>query len=185
MNKDNTNLSVSRMTMISLMAAVICVLGPLAIPIPLSPVPISFTNLAIFFAVCLLGKKSGTISYLVYLALGLIGLPVFSGFTSGFGKLAGPTGGYLIGMIFTAFIAGLSFEKYKNPVLIFFGLVLGTGLSYVFGTVWLCIVAHLSPLQGLLLGVLFYIPGDLIKIIIAVILGPLLKKRIQSAGINL
>lgn len=183
MNKNTNTLSVSNMAMISLMAAVICVLGPLSIPIPISPVPISFTNLAIFFTVCLLGWKAGTISYLIYLTAGFIGLPVFSGFTSGIGKLLGPTGGYLVGMIITAIIAGLSFEKLTNPVLIFLGLVIGTGVSYVFGTFWLCKAAHLSFIQGLWAGVIPYILGDLIKILAAVILGPELKRRIRSAGL--
>ena len=184
MNTKMKTLSVTNMAMISLMAAVICILGPLSIPIPMSPVPISFTNLAILFAVCILGWKSGTISYLIYLAAGLIGLPVFSGFSSGFGKLLGPTGGYLVGMILTAIIAGLSFERLKNPVLLYCGLVFGIAVSYIFGTCWLCIVAHLTLMQGLLAGVIPYIPGDLIKILIAVILGPIIKSRIKSAGLT-
>ena len=77
-------------TMTALMAAVTCILAPLSIPI--GPVPISFTNLAIYLSLYLLGWKKGTISYLIYLLLGLVGLPVFSGFTGGPSKLAGPTG---------------------------------------------------------------------------------------------
>ena len=74
-------------TMTALMAAVTCILAPLSIPI--GPVPISFTNLAIYLSLYLLGWKKGTISYLIYLLLGLVGLPVFSGFTGGPSKLAG------------------------------------------------------------------------------------------------
>ena len=74
-------------TMTALMAAVTCILAPLSIPI--GPVPISFTNLAIYLSLYLLGWKRGTISYLIYLLLGLVGLPVFSGFTGGPAKLAG------------------------------------------------------------------------------------------------
>ena len=88
-----------QMTLIAVMAAITCILGPLSIPIPISPVPISLTNLAIYLTVCLLGWKFGTISYLIYLLIGIAGLPVFSGFSSGFAKLLGPTGGYLIGFI--------------------------------------------------------------------------------------
>ena len=97
-------LTVQTMSLIGLMTALTCVLGPLAIPLPFSPVPISFTNLAVYLAVYVLGMKAGAVSYLVYLLLGMAGLPVFSGFTGGFGKLAGPTGGYLIGFIFMAVI---------------------------------------------------------------------------------
>ena len=75
-----------QMTLIAVMAAITCILGPLSIPIPISPVPISLTNLAIYLTVCLLGWKFGTISYLIYLLIGIAGLPVFSGFSSGFCK---------------------------------------------------------------------------------------------------
>ena len=64
------------MVMISLMAAVICILGPLSLAIPISPVPISLTNLAVYFTIYVLGTKKGTISYLIYLLIGLIGIPV-------------------------------------------------------------------------------------------------------------
>ena len=96
----------AQMTLTAIMAAVLCILGPLSIPIPVSPVPITLTNLAIYFSVCILGWKLGTVSYLIYLAIGLVGLPVFSSFGSGFGKLLGPTGGYLIGFIFMSFVSG-------------------------------------------------------------------------------
>ena len=76
-----------QMAHIAVMAAITCILGPLSIPIPISPVPISLTNLAIYLTVCLLGWKFGTISYLIYLLIGIAGLPVFSGFSSGFAKL--------------------------------------------------------------------------------------------------
>ena len=95
----NTKLSTKQLTTIGVMTAVTCILGPLAIPLSFSPVPISLTNLAIYISIYVLGTKSGTISYIVYLLLGLVGLPIFSNFTGGLAKLAGPTGGYLIGFI--------------------------------------------------------------------------------------
>ena len=71
------------MVLAALMAAILCIMGPLSIAIPISPVPISLTNLVIYFSCFLLGTKMGTISYLIYLLLGFAGLPVFSGFTGG------------------------------------------------------------------------------------------------------
>ena len=65
-----------QLTLIGVMTAVTCILGPLSLPIGI--VPISLTNLAIYFAIYVLGRKRGTISYIVYLFIGLIGLPVFS-----------------------------------------------------------------------------------------------------------
>lgn len=107
-------LSTSQMALIGVMTAVTCILGPFAIPIPISPVPISFTNLAVYLTVYVLGMKAGTISYLIYLLLGFAGLPVFSGFTGGVAKLAGPTGGYLVGFIFMAVIAGWFIDHFQG-----------------------------------------------------------------------
>lgn len=181
-NTKKHSLTTSQMTLTAIMAAVICILGPLSIPIPISPVPISFTNLAIYLTVCLLGWKLGTISYLIYLLIGLIGLPVFSSFSSGFGKLLGPTGGYLIGFIAMSIICGLSFEKSKKRSVWFLGLIIGTLIDYIFGTFWLSFEANLTFIQSLWAGVIPYIPGDLIKIIIAVHLGPFIKNRLKISG---
>ena len=78
-----------QITLIGLMTAITCILAPLSIPI--GPVPISLTNFAIYLSLYLLDWKKGTISYILYLLLGLVGLPVFSGFTGGIRKIAGPT----------------------------------------------------------------------------------------------
>ena len=88
--------TVKQLALVGLMTAVICVLGPLALNIPVSPVPISLGTLAIYFVVSVLGMKLGTISVIIYILLGLAGVPIFAGFTSGPGKLFGPTGGYII-----------------------------------------------------------------------------------------
>ena len=121
-----------QMALIAVMAAITCILGPLSIPIPISPVPISLTNLAIYLTVCLLGWKFGTISYLIYLLIGIAGLPVFSGFSSGFAKLLGPTGGYLIGFIPMTIICGFAFEKFSNHGMQIVGLAIGTIVAYIF-----------------------------------------------------
>ena len=96
--------SIYQLTTCALMVALMCVLGPMSIPI--GPVPVSFTNLVIYLAVYLLGMKGATISCLVYLLLGAVGLPVFSGYQGGLAKLTGPTGGYLVGFILMALICG-------------------------------------------------------------------------------
>ena len=72
------NTKTKELTLIGLMAAVICIAGPLSLPLPFSPIPISLTNLAVYFSVYTLGMKRGTVSYLVYLLIGVAGLPVFS-----------------------------------------------------------------------------------------------------------
>ena len=102
---------VSQIAMIGVVTAVTCVLGPLALPI--GPVPISLTNLVIYFSLYVLGMKNATISYLVYLLLGLF-LPVFSGGAGGPGKLFGPTGGYLFGFIPMAILGGIVIDRYMD-----------------------------------------------------------------------
>lgn len=184
LQQTNTKSSTYQIALMGIMAAVMCILGPLSIPIPFSPVPISFTNLAIYFTVFILGWKRGTISYLIYLLIGLIGLPVFSGFAGGPGKLLGPTGGYLIGFIFMTIIAGLFIEKCNgNLYLYVIGLILATGIAYALGTVWLSYQAHLTFLQALMAGVIPYLIGDGVKIAIAVIIGPILRKRLIRANL--
>ncbi|MDD3206157.1 MAG: biotin transporter BioY [Lachnospiraceae bacterium] len=175
-----TKLNVSQIAVIGVMAAVTCILGPFSIPIGV--VPISFTNLAIYLAVYALGCKKGTISYLIYLLIGFIGVPVFSAFSSGPAKLFGPTGGYLIGFIFMALICGLFIDKFAGKYYMhFLGMIIGTVVCYAFGTVWLAYQAGMSFPAALAAGVIPFIPGDLIKIVIALIAGPQIRKQLVKA----
>ena len=172
--------STEQMALIGVMTAVTCILGPLVIPLPISPVPISFTNLAVYLAVYVLGTKAGTISYLVYLLLGFAGLPVFSGFTGGIVKLAGPTGGYLVGFIFMALIAGWAIDRFPGKyALQAAGMVLGTAVCYVFGTVWLAGQLGIGFAAGLGVGVIPYLPGDAVKILFAVMVGARVRRDVR------
>ena len=87
------------------MSAVIMILSPFSITIPISPVPISLSTLTIYLASYILGSKYAAISTMLYVLLGIIGLPVFTGFTGGVAKVLGPTGGYIISYVFLAIIA--------------------------------------------------------------------------------
>lgn len=177
-----SGLKTKDMVLIALNTAVTCILAPFSVPIPVSPVPISLTNLVLNFSIYLLGWKFATLSYLVYLLLGLVGLPVFSGFTGGLTKLAGPTGGYLVGFIFLTIIAGIFVEKSKGNVLLSaIGIILGTAVCYLFGTVWLSWQLSMTFYQGLAVGVIPYLPGDCIKMVLALILAPMIAKRIRKA----
>lgn len=178
--KKKTN--VREMVLIALMAAVTCIMGPLSVPIGI--VPISLTNLAVYLAIYVLGCKRGTLSYFVYLLIGLVGVPVFSGFTGGVGKLFGPTGGYLIGFIFMALICGWFIDKFDCKLVpSFVGMVLGTIVCYAFGTAWLAYQASMSFYAALAAGVLPFIPGDLAKMVIAAIIGPQVRRRLAQAGL--
>jgi biotin transport system substrate-specific component len=180
---ENTKkMNTRQLTLIGVMTAVTCILGPLSLPIGI--VPISLTNLVIYFAIYALGGKKGTLSYIVYLFIGLVGLPVFSGFSGGFAKLFGPTGGYLIGFIFMAFISGIFIDKFSNKIyMCFLGMILGTIVTYMFGTAWLAYEAHMPFNVALSAGVIPFIPGDIAKIVIASLIGPQIKKRLISAGL--
>lgn len=171
-----------QLAVIGVMTAVTCILAPFSLPI--GPVPISLTNLAIYFALYVLGVKFGCISYLVYLLIGFIGVPVFSGFTSGPGKLLGPTGGYLIGFIPMAVIAGILIDKFiSNRIICLLGMIGGTIVAYAFGTAWLAYQAHLDWKAALMAGVIPFIPGDLAKMILAMIAGPQIRKQLIRAGL--
>ena len=180
---EQQTMKIQDLTLIALMAALTCILGPMSITLPFTPVPISFTNLVIYFAVMVIGMKRGTISYLVYLLIGAVGLPVFSGFSGGLAKLAGPTGGYLVGFIFLALISFFIEKWEKKLYMHFIGMVLGTAVTYAFGTIWLCAQMHLTFVQGLYAGVIPYLPGDAAKIVIAIIVGSAVKKAVVKARV--
>ena len=176
-------LAVREITFIGVITAMICVVAPFSIPI--GTVPVALANFVIMLGIYVLGIRDSLISCVLYLTLGAIGLPVFSGGSGGFAKLVGPTGGYLIGYLAFIGVAGLFICRLSkgNRFLDFLGLVLGTAVLYLFGTAWLAIEAKLTFSQALLAGVVPFIPFDLAKTALAVFVGPLLRKgteRIKS-----
>ncbi|MDL2302158.1 biotin transporter BioY [Lachnospiraceae bacterium OttesenSCG-928-D06] len=170
-----------QMALIGLFSAIICIFGPLSFPLPISPVPITLGTFAIYFTIYVLGQKQSTISVLIYLLIGLVGLPVFSSFGSGPAKLLGPTGGYLIGYLFMTVISGMIIDKWgQNVAISFLGLLLGTIVLYLFGTIWLSFQSGLSFTAALAAGVIPYIPGDLVKIFLALFSGYKIRKRLEK-----
>ncbi len=172
--------STRQLAVIGVMTAVTCILAPFSLPI--GPVPISLTNLAIYFSLYVLGTKYGCVSYLVYLLIGFIGVPVFSGFTSGPGKLLGPTGGYLIGFIPMALVAGILIDKFSSKrIVCLLGMIGGTIIAYAFGTLWLAYQAGMDWKAALMAGVIPFVPGDLAKMVLAMIAGPQIRKQLVRA----
>lgn len=185
---ETKKLTTYQLTLTAVMAAVICVLGPISLALPFSPVPISLASMAVYLAVTVLGMKLGTLSCLIYLLLGLVGVPVFAGGSAGADKLFGPTGGYLIGYLFLAVIAGIFVDrpaesKGKNIAAAVLGMVLGTIVLYALGTAWLAYSAGMNFQAALWAGVIPFIPGDLVKMILAVLLGNTIRGRLIQAGI--
>ena len=118
------------------------------------------------------------------LLIGLVGVPVFSGYGAGIAKLAGPTGGYLVGYLLLAFIGGLFIEKSKGqPVISGIGLVLGDAACYVLGTAWFVFQMQCDLGYALSVCVYPFIALDLAKIVVSCIVGALLRKRLVQAGV--
>jgi len=140
----------------------------IAIPLPFTPVPIAMQMNVCIFLGMLLGARRGAAAVLVFLAQGAFGLPVFANGKAGLAVLLGPTGGYLIGYVVAAFLAGYIWErcKAKSERQAFLAMAIGNLAVYVLG------VAHLSQITGfskaLLLGVAPFVIGDLFKLFLGV-----------------
>ena len=156
------------MILCALFAALTGVGGLIAIPLPFTPVPITLQTFFTFLAGALLGKYLGALSQLIYLLLGVVGLPVFAKGSSGIGVLLGPTGGYLVGFIPAAFLVGYLLERREKPPfgLIFLAMVVGLVAMYLPGVGWLMWVTRMNLVKALLLGVLPFLPGDAVKILV-------------------
>ena len=136
---------------------------------------------ALMLGVYILGARDALISCLLYLAVGAVGLPVFSNFGSGIPVLIGPTGGYLVGYLLFVGVSGLIMKLGKGRRLIdALGFITGTALLYALGTVWFMIQMKTGLTASLIACVLPFIPGDLLKIAAALMLGPVLAKRTDS-----
>lgn len=180
--KKNTNLYL--MVTYAIVTALLCIFAPMSVPI--GPIPVSLTNLVLYFAICILGTKGTLASYIVYLLLGLVGLPVFSGFQGGPAKLIGPTGGYLVGFIITILIAGIFFEKSSQKIKIpmtFLGMLLGTAAVYFFGTAWFVIQMKCEIGYALGVCVFPFVPFDVAKMVIAIAVGMSVRKALVKAGL--
>ncbi len=160
------------MILCALFAALTAVGALIAIPLPFTPVPITLQIFFTFLAGALLGKYLGALSQLIYLLLGVVGLPVFAKGSSGIGVLLGPSGGYLVGFIPAAFLVGYLLERREKPPLglIFLAMVVGLLAIYLPGVGWLMWVAKLNLVKGLLLGVLPFLPGDAVKIVVGALI---------------
>ncbi len=167
----------------ALFAAVIGVMGLIAIPLPISPVPITGQSLAIMLAGSILTVRQAAFSVLTFLLIGAIGVPVFAGGTAGIGIIAGPRGGYLIGFLAGATIISL-LKGQTNSVLrlVLANITGGIGMIYIFGVLWLDFVTGMGLQKAIMVGVLPYIPGDILKVIAATFIGAAVNRYRAKTG---
>ena len=170
------------MVYIALFACLMAICAWISIP---GQIPFTLQTMGVFLAVGLLGGKRGTLAVLVYILMGAVGLPVFSGMSGGIGKLLGMTGGYIVGFLFSALIMW-AMETLLGKKLWVLGLSMVAGLiaCYAFGTGWFMAV-YLNSKGAITLGavlgmcVLPYIIPDLIKIALALVLTKILRKYVK------
>lgn len=177
-NKNHRGASVNKtaeMTKMALMVAMNCVSAYIIIPLPFSLSPLALQTLIVNLTGYVLNAKQAFMTMLVYLLVGLAGVPVFTGGSAGPGKLFGPTGGYIIGFLVTAvFLAYFKGEKYNFKRYALLGCVIGIPLIYVFGVVQLKLITGMGWDKAIMTGALPFIPLDIVKCLAAaVIAGPI------------
>jgi len=174
-----SKINIRQMTLISLFTALTAV-GAF-ISIPLYPVPLTLQTLFTLLAAMTLGSAMGALSQIIYVLLGVIGLPVFAGFKVGIGILFGPTGGFLFGFIISAYIIGKIIEakKEKNIFYYFLAGIIGTIILYIIGITQLSLVTGIGIKKAIVVGMLPFLPGDILKIIAASFIASKLKLIIK------
>ncbi|HNQ50472.1 MAG TPA: biotin transporter BioY [Candidatus Omnitrophota bacterium] len=138
--------------------------GFIRFPVPMSPVPVTLQTFFVLLSGACLGGVTGGASQIGYLALGVLGVPVFSSMGSGFLYLAGPTGGYMAGFVFAAFLTGHARRHAVSSGIALLALFLAADAVILFsGALWLKILTGCSIGRSIQIGVMPFIPGDLLK----------------------
>ncbi|ENK1243957.1 biotin transporter BioY [Clostridium sporogenes] len=175
-------LEIRDMVYSALFATIIAVSSYITIPLPISPVPITAQGLAVMLAGCVLTPVQAALSMVTFLFMGAIGIPVFSGGTSGIGVILGKTGGYLIGYLIGVIIISLLVRKNKSLVSMLIACFIGgIVVVHILGSAWLGQVTSIGIKKAFLLGSAPFIPGDIIKAVVAVLIGKKLSKSIKKS----
>ena len=180
-----TFLIVQDMVLIAVFTALIAICSWITIPAMAGQVPFTLQTFAVFVTAGILGAKRGTLSVIVYILLGLVGVPVFSGLSGGLSALMSPSGGYIIGFIFTAIIIGsVSYvvkgksELIKTTALVV-SMVFGDIACFIVGTIWFMVVTNINLAGSLSMCVIPFIIPDVVKIILATIIVNRVKKYVR------
>lgn len=175
---------VTDLTLIAGFAVLIGVFAQVTIPLPFTPVPISGQTFAVLLGAAALGTRRATLGSLLYLGLGLVGLPWFAGGSGGLHIAVDPTFGYLVGFIAASALVGTLAERGldRSPWTMALVMVAGNVVIYAFGVGVLALSLHVGAVKALALGMVPFLPGDAIKLVLAVILLPgawYLRNRLQ------
>jgi biotin transport system substrate-specific component len=156
------------------------------IPLPFTPVPITLQTFFVLLAGAVLGRKLGCLSQAGYLLIGIFGLPVFTGGLYGFARFFGPTGGYLMGFVLAAYLIGRLLGRDDEAGFIKITAAMFSGLVVLFatGTFQLALVMHISLAKAAALGVLPFIPGDIIKLLAAATIYQRVQKQVRAVYPN-
>ncbi len=180
----NVNQKVREALLIITGALWVALFAQVRIPLPFTPVPITGQTFAVLLIGAALGAQRGTAALLLYLSMGLSGLPVFAGGTGGLAHLAGPTGGYLIGFVLATYVIGRMAERglertIRTSLLPF---LLGTAIISLSGVSWLAI--YLGPVAAVQKGLLPFLIGDALKLLLAALALPAAWKLAQGISLG-
>lgn len=176
-----SRLSTKDLCIIGVFSALICVLSQIGIPMPYG-VPMTLQTFIIAFTGIVLGSKRGLIATCIYVLIGAVGIPVFAGFTGGFGVLFGPTGGFILSFPIIAYFSGKGSETNKlNFCMIF--ITLGYIINYIFGMIMFSVVSGSTLWIAFISCVLPFIPTSIIKVIISAVLGLKVKNKLMKEGL--
>ena len=177
----NTSTQLRMTVYASLLAALTAVGAYLSIPI--GPVPIILQNMFVLLSGLLLGSRWGLASVGVYILAGAFGLPVFAGGLGGISRIAGPTGGYLLGYLPAVYVIGLITEKLKiNIVFDVIAMICGCIIIYVCGVTWLKVLTGMTWSKTLMVGMYPFVIGDVLKIAAAAAIAKGLRPVIMKTG---
>ena len=163
---------------VAVLAAILCILSPFSIP--LGAIPVSLATFAVYIISCTVSKKYATAAVIIFILLGAAGLPVFSAFSGGFHRIAGVTGGYIIGYIPCAFIISFLVDKFESKKFIYpLSMILGTLACYAIGTVWYIYQTGTAFISALTTCVFPFIIADTVKIAAATCIGMTARKKLR------
>ena len=154
---------------VALFSALTAIGSIIRIPIPFSPVPITLQTLFTYMSGAVLGGSLGALSQLIYILVGISGLPVFAGGNAGPSVLIGPTGGYLVGFVAGAFVIGKMTEAKKNPGFLWLltCMMVGTAIIYTSGVIQLMNYMKIGLDKAIIIGVTPFIAWDVLKMLVA------------------